>query len=89
VTPDGQQVISGSEDNTVKIWDLATGKNYTPSQVIVTGFIQYVSHPMVKQVISGSGDKTVKIWDLATGKELRTLTGHSELGLVSNSDTRW
>jgi WD40 repeat protein len=67
VTPDGKQVISGSGDNTLKIWDLATGKNYTPSQVIVTRLRQYVSHPMVKQVISGSWDNTLKIWDLGKG----------------------
>jgi WD40 repeat protein len=26
VTPDGKTVISGSDDNTIKIWDLATRK---------------------------------------------------------------
>ena len=24
--PDGRRVVSGSEDNTLKVWDVATGK---------------------------------------------------------------
>jgi WD40 repeat protein len=27
VTPDGKQVVYGSGDNTIKVWDLATGQN--------------------------------------------------------------
>ena len=25
VTPDGEQLVSGSEDNTIKVWNLASG----------------------------------------------------------------
>ncbi|MDJ0658930.1 MAG: hypothetical protein QNJ42_05505, partial [Crocosphaera sp.] len=77
VTPDGQKIISGSWDATLKIWDLATGNlentlmghSYWIEAVVVT--------PDGQKVISGSRDKTLKIWDLATGNLENTLMGHS------------
>ncbi|KAH6698203.1 hypothetical protein BKA61DRAFT_530771 [Leptodontidium sp. MPI-SDFR-AT-0119] len=76
-SPDGKQVVSGSDDNTVRLWDAATG---APLQTL-EGHSDYVSSvafsPDGKQVVSGSGDKTVRLWDAATGAPLQTLEGHS------------
>ncbi|MDB9315029.1 hypothetical protein PN462_18085, partial [Spirulina sp. CS-785/01] len=75
VTPEGQ-VISGSDDNTLKVWDMQTGKELRT----LTGHSHWITAVAVTpegQVISGSRDKTLKVWDSPTGKELRTLTGHS------------
>ena len=77
VTPDGKQAISASGDNTLKVWDLATGQQ----RLTLKGHSSWVNAVAVtfdgKQAISASQDKTLKVWDLATGKEQLTLKGHS------------
>lgn len=82
VTPDGCHAISGSWDQTLKIWDLQTGQEMRT----LTGHWDNVSAiaitPDGRHVISGSWDQTLKIWDLQTGKEILTLTGHQ--GFVSS-----
>ena len=77
ISPDGQTLVSGSRDNTIKIWQLNTGRELRT----LTGHSGYVISlaitPDGQTLVSGSGDKTIKIWQLSTGQELRTLTGHS------------
>ncbi|CAI7631252.1 unnamed protein product, partial [Penicillium pancosmium] len=74
---DGSQLASGSHDNTVRIWDPATGQTiYTlegHSDVVTSiAWSQDGS-----QLASGSYDNTVRIWDPATGQTVYTLEGHS------------
>ncbi|TVU54434.1 MAG: hypothetical protein EA414_07265, partial [Arthrospira sp. PLM2.Bin9] len=72
ITPDGKQAVSASYDNTLKLWDLATGSeratltghSYSVEAVAIT--------PDGKQAVSASDDNTLKLWDLATGLELAT-----------------
>jgi len=78
LSSDGKTLVSGSNDKTIKVWDLATGGEPRT----LTGH-QYVVYSVAlssngKILVSGSGDATIKVWDLATGKELRTLTGHQD-----------
>ncbi|MHC5749688.1 MAG: WD40 domain-containing protein [Nostoc sp.] len=76
-SPDGKTLASGSDDNTIKLWDISTGKAIKTltghsSKVYSIGF-----SPDGKTLASSSGDKTIKLWDVSTGKAIKTLTGHS------------
>ncbi len=75
-SPDGNTLASGSKDNTIKLWDVRTGKELLTfsghnNQVWSVSF-----SPDGKTLASGSEDKTIKLWDVRTGKELLTLSGH-------------
>jgi len=79
-SPDGRHIISGSGggDDTIKLWDVATGREIRT----FSGHKSYVSSvafsPDGKQIISGSYDNTIKLWDTATGREIRTFSGHTD-----------
>jgi len=75
-SPDGKTLASGSWDETIKLWDTATGEELRT----LTGHTSYVSSvafsPDGKILASASGDGTVRLWDAATGREIRRLEGH-------------
>ena len=77
VTADGKQAISGSNDKTLKVWDLTTGKELFTLQGHSSSVNAVAVTADGKRAISGSNDNTLKVWDLTTGKELFTLQGHS------------
>jgi RNA polymerase sigma factor (sigma-70 family) len=63
-TPDGKALISASEDRTVRLWDVATGKG----RRTLTGHLGGVRALAVSadgsRLASGSQDCTVLLWDL-------------------------
>src|SRR4029453_2536154 len=74
---DGKRLFTGSGDNTIKVWDVKTGK-----QVLsLRGHTGLVTSLAVssdgKRLFTGSGDNTIKVWDMETGKEALTLRGHT------------
>ncbi len=75
---DGQQLVSSSEDLTLKLWDLETGNCLQT----FTGHAGWVMGVAISSdgsfLVSGSIDQTVKIWQTQTGECLRTLTGHAD-----------
>jgi|JFJP01.1.fsa_nt_gi FOG: WD40 repeat len=76
VTPDSQWLISGSEDHTIKVWDIATGQEIYTLTGHTGSVLTLVLTSDGKQVISGSADHTIKVWSLETGQEIYTLRGH-------------
>ncbi|KAH8601786.1 hypothetical protein B0O99DRAFT_562479, partial [Bisporella sp. PMI_857] len=76
-SPDGQRVVSGSDDETIRLWDAATGA----LQQTLKGHSDWVNSaafsPDGQLVVSGSDDKTVRLWDAATGALQQKLEGHS------------
>ncbi|MBE9145208.1 WD40 repeat domain-containing protein [Planktothrix mougeotii] len=77
ISRDGQTVVSGSHDKTIKIWQLSTGKELRTLTGHSDSVESLVISPDGQTVVSGSWDNTIKIWELSTGRELCTLTGHS------------
>jgi WD40 repeat protein len=76
ITADGNRIISGSHDTTIKIWNLAIGKEDFTLNGHTYRITALAVTPDSKRVISGSYDTTIKVWDLETGKEEFTLTNH-------------
>ena len=77
-SPDGKHIASGSYDNSVKIWDAASGKELRTLKGHSEWVFAVAWSPDGKHIASGSVDNSVKIWDATSGKEVRTLSGHSK-----------
>jgi WD40 repeat protein len=73
ISPDGQTLISGSMDNTIKIWDLNRGEELRsfPRQPSIVESIAI--SPDGQTLASGGWGNIIKLWNLTTGQEIRTL----------------
>ena len=70
VQPGRPALASGSADETVKIWDVATGNQLFSLKGHAEGITSVAFSSDNKHLASRSCDQTVKIWDSGTGKEL-------------------
>lgn len=80
VSESRNMLVSGSVDNTVRVWNLATGE---VTQVL-TGHSKGVSCVAIsakeQSMASGSIDNNLKLWSLSTLKQTLVLEGHSASG---------
>ena len=97
---DGRFIVSGSADETTRIWDMETSKSVAlfvaePDRVGARITSVAIS-PDGSLVAAGSFDNIVRIWDINTGNLLERLKGHKNIvqsvaftgdgkGLVSGS----
>ncbi|MBM3458467.1 MAG: WD40 repeat domain-containing protein, partial [Armatimonadetes bacterium] len=75
---DGRRVVTGSWDQTARVWDVSTGRPLLE----LRGHTHIVNvatfSPDERLILTASADKTLCLWDAATGRRLHTLTGHTE-----------
>uniref|UniRef100_UPI00398F864B F-box/WD repeat-containing protein 7-like n=1 Tax=Pristiophorus japonicus TaxID=55135 RepID=UPI00398F864B len=71
----GSRILSGSDDNTLKVWSAITGE-CVQTLVGHTGGV-WSSQMRGNIVISGSTDRTLKVWNAETGECIHTLYGHA------------
>jgi WD40 repeat protein/uncharacterized caspase-like protein len=77
-SPNGRFVLSGSSDNTLKLWDSASGKLVRTFEGHQNDVTSVAFSPDGRFVLSGSADKTLKLWEGASGKLVRTFEGHQK-----------
>ena len=77
--PDGKTLASGSADQSVRLWDVATHRQVGPPLTGHTDAVNSVAFsPDGKTLASGSADDTVRLWDVAITGRSAPLTGHTE-----------
>ncbi len=78
LSPDGRFAVSGGDDDELRLWDIATGKQVRA----LTGHTDQVwsvaFSPDGKHILSSGDDRTVRLWEAASGKEVRRFTGHTD-----------
>ncbi|XP_043224950.1 F-box/WD repeat-containing protein 7-like isoform X2 [Amphibalanus amphitrite] len=70
-----QWIVSGSDDNTLKVWSASSGRCLR-TLVGHTGGV-WSSQMDGLTVVSGSTDRTLKVWNADTGQCKHTLYGHT------------
>ncbi|KAI8361796.1 WD40-repeat-containing domain protein [Choanephora cucurbitarum] len=82
-----QIVISGSLDNTIKVWSLESGECLQTLFGHMQG-IWTLAYDKLR-LVSGSHDGSLKLWDIESGLPLHSLDGHtSAVTAVNLSDTK-
>jgi hypothetical protein len=83
VLADGSRALSGSWDNTLRLWDLATGETLRTLE----GHTSFVDAVAVladgSRALSGSRDHTLRLWDLATGECLAEYAADAAITCVA------
>jgi WD40 repeat protein/serine/threonine protein kinase len=78
-SPDGNTVLTGSRDNTARMWEVATG-NPVGMPLQHEGEVTAVAFsPDGNTVLTRSEDKTARLWEAATGKPIGTPLQHQGL----------
>jgi WD40 repeat protein len=74
-TYDSQQIITGSTDGIIRLWDIASGeelRSITSHSASVTALALM---PEGDRFVSASLDQTLKVWDLASGELVTHFSG--------------
>ncbi len=77
-SPDGTLLASGSADNTIKLWNLATKVNTATFEGHTDRIYSVDYSPDGTLLASGSWDSTIKLWNVATKENTATLEGHTD-----------
>jgi WD40 repeat protein len=75
-SPDGRQIVSGSADATLRLWDARTGEPIGAPLILAASSVAF--SPDGRQIVTGCDDSTVRLWDADSGAPIgAALTGHT------------
>ncbi|MDA0865953.1 MAG: WD40 repeat domain-containing protein, partial [Cyanobacteria bacterium] len=89
---DGKWIASGGVDQTIRIWDIRSGKLLQSLGGLLSGHSDTITalafHPNSPLLVSTSRDWSVRLWDLKSGKEVYSLKDQKEalLALAISGD---
>jgi WD40 repeat protein len=76
-SPNGQLILSGSDDNSLRLWNAHTGESLRTFEGHSSDVLSVAFSPNGELILSGSDDNSLRLWDALSGECLRTFHGHS------------
>lgn len=76
-SPDGRRIVSGSFDNSCRVWDASSGTELLRFNGHRGWIYSVAFSPNGKRVVSGSFDNSARVWSTDTGREILLLKGHT------------
>jgi WD40 repeat protein len=76
IMPDGRTAVSGSDDGTLRVWDIETGESLRILQEQSGSVEALAVMPNGEQVLAAVGDGSLRLWDLSTGSILYSWQTH-------------
>jgi WD40 repeat protein len=76
VRPDGLRAVSASYDDSLRVWDLETGRHLRALEGRTDDVNSVSVTPDGLRAVSASSDKTLRVWEVETGGCIRVLEGH-------------
>ena len=74
----GQKIVSSSNDNSIKIWDIETSLCLSTLSGHTNWVLSVAWSPFEQKIVSGSHDHEIKIWNAETYECLGVLNGHTD-----------
>ena len=90
-SPDGGRLASVSHDGTLRLWEVATGREIAVAAATALAVEAVAFSPDGRRIATGGDDGTVRLWDAHTGRPLGVCRGHSAAvrALAFSPDGKW
>ena len=85
-SPDGRWLASASVDNTVRLWEVATGREVRALTGHTRGVKAVAFSRDGRSLVTGALDNTIRFWDVTAGRETRRLDRSGSVSALALSD---
>jgi hypothetical protein len=77
IAPDGQLIVTGGNDGTVRLFNAASGHKLRKLEGHTDWISAVTVTPDGQRIVTGSWDGTARLWEAASGRGVFTFTGHT------------